>query len=110
MHLGYKSVAPHRFVYELVYGEICNGRHVAHTCDNPICCNPFHLKQITAFENHDDAVKKGRKKPGERKLSDDDVLEIKAKYDGTMKCCRDLAEEYDVHSGWIYRIVKYGAR
>ena len=36
------------------------GRHVLHRCDNPICCNPKHLRFGTIAQNARDRVRKGR--------------------------------------------------
>lgn len=50
----------HRFAYETFVGPIPVGHVVMHTCDNPPCANPAHLKTGTALENNDDKVDKGR--------------------------------------------------
>lgn len=36
---------------------------VLHSCDNPCCCNPAHLREGTAKDNAQDAVQRGRQ-PG----------------------------------------------
>ena len=38
------------------------GKIIMHTCDNKICCNPFHLKLGTVSDNNADKVSKGRHK------------------------------------------------
>ena len=56
----------HRVAWELSSTEpIPDGLDVMHSCDNPPCCNPAHLKPGTSSENHWDASSKGRI-PGNR--------------------------------------------
>lgn len=50
----------HRFSYELATGEDITGLFVLHSCDNPPCCNPAHLRVGTQKDNMADARAKGR--------------------------------------------------
>ena len=62
-HLGQnKYVTAHRASFMAHFGEIPVGMHVLHSCDNPQCVNPDHLRVGTAKENKADAVKRGRAK------------------------------------------------
>lgn len=70
--------------------QLANGREpildVLHSCDNPPCCNPNHLREGTDKENQQDARDRGRWTPnyGERNgntsLTVDDVKQIKQDY------------------------------
>jgi hypothetical protein len=42
---------PHRVAYEMFIGPIPDGLEIDHTCNNPPCCNPHHLKATTRLEN-----------------------------------------------------------
>lgn len=53
-------VSQHRMAYELYYGPILDGLVVRHTCDNPPCVNPLHLKVGTYADNTRDAMERGR--------------------------------------------------
>lgn len=55
-----KNVRTHRLAYELEYGPVPNGLLVCHFCDNPTCCNPWHLVAATAKDNTQDMISKGR--------------------------------------------------
>jgi len=56
----YKMVGAHRIAYELLIGEIPNGCHVLHHCDNRVCVNPSHLFLGNQSENNKDMFAKGR--------------------------------------------------
>jgi len=53
-------VLAHRFAYELTTAEDLRGRMLLHSCDNPPCCNPAHLRPGTQSDNMRDALAKGR--------------------------------------------------
>lgn len=56
----YNKTAMHRWAYAYFIGPIPNGADVMHTCDNPSCVNPLHLRVGTRRDNMRDANKKGR--------------------------------------------------
>ena len=59
------TVLMHRIAWEAHNAEpIPEGMVVMHTCDNPECFNPHHLRLGTQSENMRDCVAKGRHKPG----------------------------------------------
>lgn len=55
-----KTKRSHRVAYELEFGEIPDGLLICHVCDNPPCCNPWHLVAATAKDNTTDMIHKGR--------------------------------------------------
>lgn len=64
--IGFKDRKPkgaHRVTYQITKGDIPEGMVVMHTCDNPQCCNPKHLKLGTYSDNSEDMVSKGRGNP-----------------------------------------------
>lgn len=57
---GGKAVRAHRYSYEHFNGPIPKGLIVMHTCDNPPCVNPKHLKIGTRADNNSDTKRKKR--------------------------------------------------
>jgi hypothetical protein len=56
----YYTIKAHRYSYELANGPIPAGLSVLHTCDNPRCINPEHLRVGTRADNQKDMAAKGR--------------------------------------------------
>ena len=56
-----KVLLAHRVIWTISNNrEIPEGMVIYHTCDNPPCCNPAHLKLGTYQDNALDACRKGR--------------------------------------------------
>lgn len=73
--LAERLIAAHRYSWILHNGPISSSEiDVMHTCDNPPCCNPKHLRAVTTMENMRDAWAKGR---AATKLNADDVRAIR---------------------------------
>jgi len=104
-----KNEYVHRVSFELENGPIPDGKIIMHTCDNPSCVRPSHLKLGTQKENRLDAVRKGRTAKGVRvntaKLTPDDVLEIR-KRSAQGESFRALGREYGVTHTAISHLVK----
>lgn len=79
---GGMCVYTHRFAFYLANGGW--PEMVIHSCDNPPCCNPNHLRAGNAAENMADKVARGRQLRGETsplsKATDDQVRDIRTRY------------------------------
>src|SRR4051812_22074657 len=58
--LAGKVQKAHRVSYELAVGPIPAGAHVLHSCDNPPCVNPDHLRVGSRIDNMRDKFMRGR--------------------------------------------------
>lgn len=101
---GEKPVRAHRYSYEFYVGPIPEGKVIMHTCDNPPCVNPAHLRVGTKAENNADAAQKNRTNKGlnhwNGRLSDADVAAIRASNEPR----KALAKRYGVDYSHIWRI------
>ena len=96
---GYKGkvYTHHRLVYALHNGidlDNMKGLVVMHTCDNPPCINPDHLRLGTHQDNMTDKINKKRHKT---KLTEQQVLDIRA----PNKSGVELGNEYGVTKATI---------
>lgn len=68
----------HRLMYQEYYDvDLKPSELVLHTCNNRKCCNPGHLYKGTLSDNMQDAVRAGTHVSGTRKLSKEQIAEIR---------------------------------
>lgn len=99
----------HRVAFEFYFGEFDLSKCVLHDCDNPPCCNPWHLFLGTQRENIADRNRKGRtahtfgERNGRFKLSADYHHEIiRLRLEGAT--LRELADLYGVSQSLIWLV------
>jgi hypothetical protein len=82
-----RQLRAHRVSYERFHGVVVPaGNYVLHSCDNPVCVNPHHLRVGSLADNSADKVARGRQPRGAAsgvaKLTEDDVREIRRLAEG----------------------------
>jgi hypothetical protein len=74
----------HRIAWKLLHGEIPDGLHVLHKCDNRKCVNPKHLFLGTHQDNIRDMIEKNRQargsKCGSAILHENDISQIRKRF------------------------------
>jgi len=103
-HLGVdgKTWQVHRWAYEHFIGglppyEPGKSLECDHLCQNRNCCNPWHLELVTGSEN----IRRGAR----TKLTDAQVLEVRARYAAGGVFQQALADEYGVAQTYISQIL-----
>lgn len=100
----------HRYAYELASGVSPGRLQVLHSCDNPVCCNPAHLRLGSHRDNMDDKLARERNARGERhglhRVPDETVLEIKAWYAVGGWSQRDLAGAFGLSQPQVGNYVR----
>lgn len=105
-----------RLALSFYLGEEVTEPEIMHLCDNPICCNPHHLKGGSHTENMRDMLSKGRRRHrrGEEypssKLTDSKVKEIRELYEKHLKYRHVtktfLANRFGVDPALVSRVIQ----
>lgn len=106
-HNGKMWVAS-RFICEAAHGApIPLSLHAAHNCGNPSCVNPNHLRWASPKENEADKVVHGTFHPGANftKLTKEQVLSIRAKFETGQHLQKHLAREFNVSKSTLSQIL-----
>lgn len=94
----------HRVAAWIAYGSAPPGHVVMHSCDNPSCCNPDHLRYGTSADNSADMVTKRRNPRGSSvanaKLTEADIPAIRR----DTRPLASVAADYGVDAKQIHRI------
>ena len=105
---AHKMRGTHRVMYALVMPAIPSGLQVLHTCDNPRCIYPLHLRLGTHQDNVDDKVRKGRQLYGVRvhtcKLSAAQAAEIRVKAGAGQRPVQ-LSRDYGISCCAVHDII-----
>lgn len=102
-----KQVYAHRVAYELTNGKIPEGKNILHSCDNPKCCNPAHLRSGTQQENMEDRDKRKRAKArtGCAAYYRQRNKEIVEQYGGSLDEIPALAQRFGVGGSEVYNVI-----
>lgn len=107
-YLNRRKIGAHRLAWVLFKGEIPAGFFVCHKCDVRACVNPDHLFLGTPADNSRDMKQKRRHQRGEQhamsKLTEEQVVRIKAKLAENKLSLSELAREFDVSQTAIWAI------
>lgn len=106
-HRDGRKIKAHRYSYELHKGALGH-LHALHSCDNPSCVNPDHLRAGTHQENMDDRERRGRggrlkgARHGSAKLSEAQVRYILE----SQEPGANIARRFGVSKSTIYAVRK----
>lgn len=113
----------HKLSWEIANGPVPDGLFVLHKCDVRRCVNPEHLFLGTQQDNVDDMLSKGRNQRGSghymarrgggkgednraSKLTEAQVLEIRARYKPRTVGVDVLAKDFGVSRSTVWLVIK----
>lgn len=99
-----KMRGAHELAVTFTTGEVrLPGYDTCHRCNNPICCNPNHLRFDSRRSNVADMIAAGRARPG--RFSEREVIAMRERYAAGARQI-DLARDFGVTNGLVSQIVR----
>lgn len=96
-----------RVAYFLTHGIDPGKMFVLHSCHNPPCCNPAHLRLGTHSENMREMCESGRGnqryQESRKSFRESDIPIIRARREAG-ETYRSIAKDYGVHLSTIYKL------
>ena len=112
LNVGKLPKLAHRLSLQIHGIDVPDDLCVLHTCDNPSCCNPKHLRIGTKGENNADMRLKKRSARGQRngkaKLTNAEAIAIKAGLDRG-ESGKSLADQFNISQATVSSI-RHGTR
>lgn len=103
---GGRTYRSTRFLWAHLHGEIPEGMHVLHDCDNKRCVKPDHLHLGTNIDNMREGVERCRFLYGSNnpagKLTEDAVVDIRT----SSLTQWELAHKYGVNQAVVWRALR----
>lgn len=99
-----RMVGAHELALTFSTGESrAPGLDTCHRCNNPICCNPHHLRFDSRASNVADMLAAGRGRPG--RFTDEQITTMRVRYaHGASQM--NLARDYGITNGLVSQIVR----
>lgn len=110
-----KCLLSHRVAFRLMWHTLPDDILALHRCDNPCCCNPWHLFAGSHQDNATDMINKSRQSHAVTlsgashpwaKYSDADVRDMRQSFATEKETIRQLAERYNGTYQGIWYIIK----
>lgn len=100
----------HRYCFSRWHAvNLDSAQYLAHSCDTPACVNPAHLRVASQREIMAECAAKNRiafgRRSGNNKLTEQQVLDIRANYVLCRVSQAELAERYSVSQPTVHHIV-----
>lgn len=113
MTMNKSNIGASRIGWMIIHGQDPFPKHVLHTCDNRLCCNPRHWYLGTNKDNCQDKAKRFR---NGRKLNPAQVAAIKSDLNSGAETRISIAAKYGlgittvayIHRGLIWKYVLPG--
>ncbi len=101
-----QMIGAHELALTFTTGECrLSSLDTCHSCNNPICCNPHHLRFDTRKGNMADALEAGTVRNGNTRLTKSDVVTLRERYaNGAPQAI--LSRDYAVSMSLISAIVR----